>query len=253
VNQSTEQPTVGSLKRPTRQQPLYSQVVEQIRQLIKDGELMPGDQLLPERELAEQLGVSRTSVRQALGVLEGMGVIEITPRDGAYVRHRSLEGAVESLTQLLFQEREHVAHAFEVRQIIETQAVRLAAMRRSEADIENLRMLNQQYAADLHHEDLAFDANMNFHRGIVETGKNPLLTEIMGTILTATVEVYAVARQESLVNTTNLAKYVNEHEQIINAIAHQNPEQAAGLLAKHIDDARRRVEVIIERELKKGV
>jgi GntR family transcriptional repressor for pyruvate dehydrogenase complex len=236
----------------TRQQPLYSQVVEQIRQLIRQGELTPGDQLLPERELAEKLGVSRTSIRQALAVLEGMGVIEINPRDGAYVRQRSLEGAVESLTQVLFQEREQVKHSFEVRRIIETQAVRLAAERRTEADLERLQELNRQFASGLQASDLAFDANMEFHLGIVETAKNPLLTEIMGTILTATVEVYALARRQSLASSSNLSKFVNEHEQIISAIAQQNPDLAASLLGRHIDDARKRVEMVVEKDFKKG-
>ena len=62
---------------------MYTQVVDQIHHLIRQGELSPGDRLLPERELAETMGVSRTSVRQALGVLEGRGVIEVTPRNGA--------------------------------------------------------------------------------------------------------------------------------------------------------------------------
>jgi GntR family transcriptional repressor for pyruvate dehydrogenase complex len=219
--------------------------VERIQESIKKGELAPGDQLLPERELAEKLSVSRTSVRQALAVLEGMGIIAITPRDGAYVREQRLEDAVWSLTQVLYQKREHVAHSFEVRQIIETEAVRLAAQRRTAADLRRLRELNRQFAADLGHDDWAFDANMRFHLGIVETAKNPLLTEIMGAILTATVEVYAVARQQSLSNTTNLASFVSEHEQIIEAIAHQQADLAAELLAKHINEARKRVEMVI--------
>lgn len=245
--------TQGSFKRKTSRKPVYVQVVEQIRESIKQGELAPGDQLLPERELADHLGVSRTSVRQALAVLEGMGVIEITPRDGAYVRQHSLEGAVESLTQVLFQERSQVDHLFEVRRIIETQAACLAAQRRTEADLKRLRELNRQYAAGLNDRDLAYQSNMDFHLAIVETSKNPLLVEIMGTILTATVEVYANARQESLSSISNLAKFVDEHEQIINAIAQQNEQLAADLLARHIDDARHRVEMVIERDLRKGV
>lgn len=245
--------TQGSFKRKTSRKPVYVQVVEQIRESIKQGELAPGDQLLPERELADHLGVSRTSVRQALAVLEGMGVIEITPRDGAYVRQHSLEGAVESLTQVLFQERSQVDHLFEVRRIIETQAACLAAQRRTEANLKRLRELNRQYAAGLNDRDLAYQSNMDFHLAIVETSKNPLLVEIMGTILTATVEVYANARQESLSGISNLAKFVDEHEQIISAIAQQNEQLAADLLARHIDDARHRVEMVIERDLRKGV
>ncbi|MFN8455253.1 MAG: winged helix-turn-helix domain-containing protein [Anaerolineae bacterium] len=74
---------LDNLKRSPTPQPLYLQVVAQIQELIKQGELAPGDQLLSERELAEKLGVSRTSVRKAVAKLEGMGVIAVTPRDGA--------------------------------------------------------------------------------------------------------------------------------------------------------------------------
>ncbi len=75
----------------------------------------------------------------------------------------------------------------------------------------------------------------------------------MGKILTATVEVYAKARQQSLSTTSNLAKFVDEHEQIIEAIAQRDPDWASDLLAAHIDSARRRIETVIDRELKKGV
>jgi len=175
--------TAGNLKRSTRQKPVYVQVANQIQQLIKDGELVPGDQLLPERELAEQIGVSRTSVRQSLAVLDGMGVIEITPRDGAYVRRKNLEDAVKPLTHVLFQERNQVCHLFEVRQIIENQAVLLAAMRRDAVDLQRLRNLNRQFEADLMNGDYAFEANTKFHLAIVGAAKNPILTEIMCTLL----------------------------------------------------------------------
>lgn len=240
-------------KRAKAKKPVYARVVEQIRQSIKNGDLAPGDQLLPERELADYLGVSRTSVRQALGVLEGMGIIEITPRDGAYVQQRSLDGAVEPLTQLLYQEREQVAHLFEVRRIIETQAACLAAKRRTEADLERLRELNREYEANLSNDDIAFDANMRFHLAIVETAKNPILADILGPILTATVEVYAKARQSSLSQTTNLNRFVAEHEQIIEAIAQQDTELATQLSTNHIDQAQKRVGEIIANELKKGI
>lgn len=230
-----------NLKRSRQRKPVYIQVEEQIRKLIREGDLVPGDQLLPERELAEMFGVSRTSVRQALAILDGMGVVEITPRDGAYVRRQSLEEAVVPLTQVLFQERDQVSYLFEVREIIETQAVRLAAFRRDEADIRRLRELNGQYELDLRKGDLAFEANTNFHIGIVESAKNPLLSEIMSTLLKATMQVYAVARHRSLSNLHNLLRFVNEHEQIIDAIEGQDSNLAASLLVKHINDARERV------------
>jgi GntR family transcriptional repressor for pyruvate dehydrogenase complex len=231
------------LKRHADQKPVYVQVIERIQRSIENGELLPGDQLLPERELAEKFQVSRTSMRKALAVLAGMGVIEVSPRDGAYVRRRSLTGAIEPLTQVLFRQRAHVSHLFEVRQIMETQAVRLAALRRDEADLQRLRELNHQFEADLRQGFLAGQSNTRFHLAIVEMAKNPPLTEIFCAVLTATMEVYALSRQRSLYNTHNLLQFADEHNGIIEAIAQQNPDLAAQLMAKHIDDARRRVEV----------
>lgn len=245
--------TNSMLKRVQPKKPVYTQVVEHIHHLVREGELTPGDQLLPERELAESLGVSRTSVRQALGVLEGRGVIEVSPRDGAYVQKPRLETALGRLVDVLFQEREQVAYLFEVRCIIETQAACLAAQRRTEADVQHLRVLNRQFEADLSHADLAFEANTRFHIGIVETAKNPLLNAIMSTLLTAMIQVYSRAREQSLSNITNLSRFVDEHEVIINAIEQQDCELVTQLVTKHIDDARKRVETIVEEELKKGV
>ena len=244
---SEDQPAV-SLKRSSRQKPVYMQVVGQIRQSIKRGELAPGDRLLPERELTEKLGVSRTSVRQALAVLDGMGIIEITPRDGAHIRQRSLEDVVEPLTQALYQERGQVGHLFEVRQIIEAQAACLAALRRDEADLKRLQALNRQFAADLDSRDVAFEANRRFHFAIVEAAKNPVLTDLMTKILTATMEVYVSARQRSLLNSDNRLQYVTEHERIIKAIAQQDQNLASDLLTQHIAAARHRVEMVIGEE-----
>jgi GntR family transcriptional regulator, transcriptional repressor for pyruvate dehydrogenase complex len=232
-----------SLKRTADPRPVYQRVVQQIQETIKAGELLPGDQLLPERELAEKFGVSRTSMRKALAVLAGMGVIEVSPRDGAYVRRRSLNDTLEPLTQVLYRERSNVLHLFEVRQIIETQAVRLAALRCTEADVQFLRELNRQFEADLRRGYVAGQSNTAFHLAIVEAAKNPPLTEIMTALLTATMEIYALPRQRSLLNHANLLQFVDEHERIIGAMARQDPDLAAQLMAKHIDDARRRVEV----------
>ncbi|MEM7346481.1 MAG: FadR/GntR family transcriptional regulator [Chloroflexota bacterium] len=238
--------TTATLKRQTRQKSLHIKMVDQIRDLIKRGELIPGDQLLPERDLAETFGVSRPSVRQALAVLESMGVIEITPRDGAYVRRPNIRDAMEPLTHVLFLERDQVDHLFEIRQIIETQAACLAARRCDEADIKRLRHLNQEFQTGLHQDDLAFQTNRDFHNAIIETAKNPLLTEMMTSILAATMEVYIAARQQSLPKSGNMQRFVDEHEQIIQAIEQHDEDTVAELLSKHIDGARYRVEEVLQ-------
>ena len=169
------------------------------------------------------------------------------------MQKRSLENALSSLVDVLFQEREQVAYLFEVRCIIETQAACLAAERRTEADVQHLRTLNRQFEADLQRGDMAFQANTRFHIGIVETAKNPLLNAIMSTLLTAMIEVYAKARDQSMSTISDRSKFVDEHEAIINAIEAQDTELVTRLVTEHIGDARKRVETIVEEELKKGV
>lgn len=231
-----------NLKRPARQQPVSAQVVEQIRQLIKSGELSPGDQLLPERQLAEKLGIGRSSVREALAVLAGMGIVDISPRDGAYIRRRSLEDALEPLAQILFREQQSIMHMFEVRQIIETQAVRLAALRRDEDDIERLTSLAQSVETDVRDGGKSDESDTLFHVGVVETAKNPLLSSVIAALVTVMMEVYSPARQRILSNPIEAHGFLSEHRLIVNAIAEGNADEAARWMAQHIDHARERVE-----------
>lgn len=233
-----------SLKRTVRQQPAYARVVEQIEKMLRSGELSPGDQLLPERQLAERLGVSRSSAREALAKLAGMGIIEVTARDGAYVRRRSWEDVVGPLAEVLFQERENVSHLFEVRAIIETQAARLAAQRRGEADVRRLRELSRQVRLDVSEARPADASDTCFHAGIVQTAKNPLLTKVMGSLVSALMEVYSPARRRILADPDEANAFVGEHERIVDAIAVGDPGEAAQATARHIDHARQRLEVL---------
>src|SRR3954454_10137794 len=76
---------------PIERSPLYEVVAERLRAFIDSEKLEPGDRLLPERELAERLGVSRTSVRQALTAMRVMGLIEVRPGAGAYLKRPSAD------------------------------------------------------------------------------------------------------------------------------------------------------------------
>ena len=110
--------------------PVYLVIVDQIRNMIKQDELLPGDQLLSERELCQQFNVSRTSVRKALAVLSGMGLIDVTPRGGAFVIEAGSRQAIASRGQRVSRNRHQAAKIYEVRRLIEVQAARLAALRR---------------------------------------------------------------------------------------------------------------------------
>jgi GntR family transcriptional repressor for pyruvate dehydrogenase complex len=227
-----------NIKRAQRQQ-VFVQVAQQIEAMIRSGELAPGDQLLPERQLAAQLQVSRASLREALALLVGKGVIAISPRDGAYIRQLRIEEAAAPLALAMRQERRQLDHLFEVRRIIETQAARLAALRHSDEDLLKLRDLAAAVARDVVASQPADETDTLFHVGIVRTARNPLLTDVMGTLIVAMMGVYGPARQRLLGDTQEAPRFLAEHEEILAAIARGDPDAAASAIEAHLAHAER--------------
>lgn len=237
--------------------PVYETIVTQIRQSISDGSLQPGDQLLSERELSEQFGVSRTSVRKALAILAGMGLIEVTPRDGAYVRQMDSEQAIDLLSQIMAHNSQEANHLYEVRRIIEVQAARLAAMRREESDIERLRQLVHASKQSLHDSEPDMrQADMNLHIGIAQATKNPFFGEMMKVLISALMNVFDVVWTKVWHDGTEerlFATFVEQHELILQAIIDQDPDTAALYMTQHIEESRKRVEQVRHRSTAEGM
>ncbi|MDB4893895.1 MAG: lutR 2 [Firmicutes bacterium] len=222
-----------SLKREV-QQPTYIAVVEKIQELIRTGELAPGDQLLPERQLAEKLEVSRSSLREALAMLVGMAVLEVNARDGAYVRKRSLEDAIHPLALMVFQERENVIHLMEVRGIVETQAVRLAAERATRADVERLAETCRRVEDDIRAGRDAGESDTLFHLRIVECAKNPLVSQVMSMLTHVMKEGYGPGRRKLLADPDLAETFIREHADVVRAIERGDPSAAEAVMREHI-------------------
>lgn len=221
-----------------------SQVVETIQGLIRAGELSVGDRLLPERQLAERLGVSRGSVRGALAKLAGMGILEVTPRDGARIRRRQLDDAVAPLSEFFFQERQQVVHLLEVREAVETRAAELAARRATEADLLHLRELAQRVEADSKAGADTGQSDLDFHLALVGCAKNPLLERVMQVLVTTMREVYAPVRERMMQDPSLASRFIEEHRAIVAAIAARDGARARSLMRQHIADAMRFVDQV---------
>src|SRR5277367_6781479 len=120
---------------------LYEQIVEQIEQSVVRGELKPGDQLPAERELAQQFGVSRTAVREAVKALHEKGLVEAYPGKGTFVTNRSANPIRQSMDRMLKSgEMNGAADIADVREILEPEIAGLAAVR---ADAETIEALHE--------------------------------------------------------------------------------------------------------------
>ncbi|NPV69087.1 MAG: FadR family transcriptional regulator [Firmicutes bacterium] len=211
----------------------YRVIVSEIRKLIKEGKLAPGDQLLPERQLAEKLGVSRPTIREALSALEYMGQVEVT-KAGAIITGANMESLIEPLADALLSERENVMHLLELRRILEGQVARLAAQRATEVDLLRLResvvsLWRCVETAQPHDaEDVAF------HQYVAEASRNPLICNVMTMISGLMNEHYEASRRKLNADIGRARVYARQHQEIYEAIAAQDPNRAEAKIMEHI-------------------
>jgi GntR family transcriptional repressor for pyruvate dehydrogenase complex len=163
---------------------LVDQVVEKIQGLIIDGQLKPGTKLPPEIELAEQMGVSRTALREAMSILMTKGLLETKPGVGTVVQQMSRDQVVEPLN-LLVQMRDGgvtFEQLHQVRSILEVEIAGLAAMQATEADIMGLEQLMTEMEGNQGNADVFATRDADFHQKLARATHNPVLDHLVGII-----------------------------------------------------------------------
>jgi GntR family transcriptional regulator, transcriptional repressor for pyruvate dehydrogenase complex len=221
---------------PIARSPLYEQVVERLRAFIDAQQLKPGDRLMSERELAEQLGVSRTSVRQGLTALRVLGLVEIKHGDGVYLV-RSPRDVIPSLaSEIVGSEVDHPM-IWEVREAIEVQAARLAARRRSAADLRAMRKALDLMETAIAGGDDGIQEDRRFHHAIVDAAGNPLLrqmTEQLADVIDRTSEASLTLAGRPQVS-------LQSHRSILAAIEARDEAAAAEEMRQHVMTSGRQV------------
>lgn len=214
---------------PITRSPLYEQVVARLREFIDAQQLEPGDRLMSERELAERLGVSRTSVRQGLTALRVLGLVEIKHGDGVYLL-RSPRDLIPSLaTEIAGSEIDHPM-IWEVREAIEVQAARLAARRRSAPDLRAMRKALDLMETAVAGGDDGIAEDRRFHHAIVEAAGNPLLrqmTEQLADVIDRTSEASLTLPGRPIIS-------LERHRAILAAIEAQDEAAAAEEMRQHV-------------------
>ncbi len=208
-------------------------IIKQIRSLIISGQLAPGDRLPPERKLAEKLGVSRTHIRDAIRKLEFYGILKTLPQSGTVVSGIgivALEGLISDVLKL---ERNDFASLVETRVILEVQAAKFAAERRTEGDI-----VKMQRALDAYEEKISDDFNgveedLNFHFKIAEASKNTVLKSLMMVIIPDIVSSFIKLK---VCDREAKMKAFGEHKEIFQYIIQQDGAAASAAMRKHLKD-----------------
>jgi GntR family transcriptional repressor for pyruvate dehydrogenase complex len=225
---------------------LVDRVVNEIQRVIVNGQLEPGEKLPPERELADELGVSRTVIREAVRILVVKGLLETKPGVGTIVRQVTRDQIVEPLS-LLLQTQEggiSIEHLHQVRRMLEVEIAGLAALRAAEEDIAELEQVLAEMEAvrDIPEAFAAKDAD--FHQGLARTTHNPLLIILLDSIRDLMQEVrLLVTRHPGL-----REQVMPDHRNILEQVAARDPEGARQAMEAHLEHARRFQEELLMAE-----
>lgn len=207
------------------------EAITKIKQMIVSGDLRPGDRLPREADLAERLGLSRNSLREAVKALSLIHVLDVRQGDGTYVTSLDpglLMGAMEFVVD--FQQDDTVLHFLEVRRIIEPAATAMAALRMSVQAIVDLRGQLDEVAAAPTIDDLVA-ADLEFHRSVAAGCGNPVIGSLLDSLSgpTQRARVWRGLTQTGAVDRT-----IAEHRAIVDAIESREPEVARSWATVHI-------------------
>jgi len=227
-----------------KNQKLYLQIVNQIRDLIANGKLKIGDKLPPERVLAEKFGASRASIREAMSALETLGLIESKSSQGNFIKvdvtDTSIDG--ELLKELL--KNHSPFEVFEARHKIEPILTTIAAERRTDEDITKLNTcltklntLGSQLGYNLNDNDIEsyIEEDRKFHLLIARSAHNSVLfTVYSGVNLMLKEKHWKALKKKAIFKEGNIKKFEKEHTEIFKAIYNSNPELANLKMQEHM-------------------
>jgi GntR family transcriptional repressor for pyruvate dehydrogenase complex len=219
------------------------QIVDKFRKAIADGTLKIGDKLPPERQLCLELGVSRTSLREAIRILDAYGVLEATQGNGTYVTDKFTENVFEFLGFGNILNKENLKHLLQTRLALETGAVEHAIEAADEAALTRIESLVEELEKETNVERLGY-VDAQFHEAIVELSGNLILTAIYRMIFkmliqgTSKVITYPTAREIA----------VRDHKRILEALKKRNKKACKSLVKSHLENTEKLIETYFHEE-----
>jgi DNA-binding FadR family transcriptional regulator len=219
---------------PIQKRKLYQEVVERLMARIEGGEIRPGDQLPPERELMDFYGVGRPAVREALQAMERSGIVEISHGERARVVVPTADDLIRQIgsgaRHLLSMQPDTLEHMKDARVFLEAGTARMAAARATPEDVAALQARIAEHEASLANLDRFLDRDMAFHREIARISGNPIFPAIVEAIFRWGSDYYQPLVRAPGAEQLTLA----EHRRIVDAIAAHDGDAAEQAMRAHL-------------------
>lgn len=210
-----------------------SEVARRLLDLFTSGEISPGTRLPPERQLAATLEVGRSAVREALAALEILGIVDVRPGSGTYLRGEASELLPQTLRWGLLIGERNTRQLLELREGLEIYVARLAAQRaddealaRLDADMVRMREARDDLAAFAR-------ADLDFHHQLAQTADNDTVTDLLH-VVRSLLQVYA---DRAVRDPSHAEVAIREHETVLTAVRRRDADAAASAMAAHMATA----------------
>ena len=220
-------PSTTALRPLERSRRLYEDVGERLGEFVRESNMAPGDQFPAERDLANRLHVSRTSVRQSFVVLQALGFVDVRQGEGVFLRRT--RGFGESLAKLL-ERRRRLPEVLDAREALEVKLAELAASHRGEDDLEAMNAALTMMEAEISSGGLGIEGDAAFHHAIALAARNDILLHLID----AMAEVIQESRVESLSEPGRPPRSLEAHRRILSAIESGSPQLAADAMRRHL-------------------
>ncbi|CAM4198783.1 FadR/GntR family transcriptional regulator [Zobellia nedashkovskayae] len=209
---------------------IQNRIISKIRDLIIYKNLEPGDKLPAERVLSEKFDVSRTSVREAIQKLEFYGILNSKPQSGTFISNIgqiAMNGMIDDILSL---EEQDFVSLVETRILLELKTVKLAAIRRTDEDLERIKFALDAYNKKMISGEDCLEEDLLFHLAVASASKNSTINTLM---LLITPEIIVAYDKDRVCEGDVALSEIKKHEDIYSAILNQDPKLAKEKMKAH--------------------
>ncbi len=219
------------------EKPRYFQVIEYINQQVEYGQLQKGDKIPTERQLVEILGIGRNSIREALKILEIIGIVDRKQGDGSYIRKDFHNWVSEPMSIAFMLSETNKKEIFEFRNMIEVEIATLAAQRITDEEIEELKACYSKMIEE-NEEEISAKYDKNFHSLLAKISKNMIIINSYNS-MDYMLDLFIFDIRTDVVNSEGREVALTIHKGIFEAIINRDPKRAREAMKKHMDLIRR--------------
>lgn len=212
---------------------ISDEVYEQIKSIILSGKLKPGERLPPERDLAVEMGVSRTSLREAIQRLEAQGFLYQVQGGGTFVKTIT-NGILDSAVEEFVKRDEAIFDLMEIRKILETWGAHTAAIRATTEEIDTMKRYLEEMREAKEKGQIGHISDANFHFAISYGTHNVMLIHLMKNLFYWIEKVSYEVRSRMYTNSESHEALFKQHTDIFNAISARDPERAYDAMLVHM-------------------